>query len=103
MSNVAQFKLISGEWVIGSVKEQLQETNSVVVEHALVIHVVPKGPDSYGIALIPFDPTNPEGTVEIYKSAIAARPASISKGLHDAYIQRTSAIEIVSSLEGVGA
>lgn len=103
MANIAQFKLNSGEWIIGTVKEQLQETNSVVLEHPLVIHIVPKGPDSYGVALIPFEPTNPEGQVEIFKSSIAARPLSISKGLHDAYLQRTSTIEIVSSLEGVGA
>jgi len=98
MTNLVQIKLVSGEWVLGEVKEQLQDNGSLILIKPLVIHIVPQGPKQYGIALIPFDPTNPDGTVEIFRSAIVARPTVIEKGLYDAYIQRTSTLEIISSL-----
>lgn len=101
MTTLLQAKLITGEWVIGQVQETLEEKDTITLKQPLMIHVVQQQPGQYGIALIPYDPTNPEGTVEIFRSAIIARPASIAKGLHDSYIERTSTIEIVSNLEDV--
>ena len=93
-----QCKLITGEWIIGQVKEQLQETNSVILEKPLVVHVVPRGPSDYGIALIPFNPVSADTTVEVFKSAIIAKPDKIEKGLHDAYIRNATNLEIVQDL-----
>jgi len=101
MSDLLQVKLTSGEWVIGQVQEQLQDTGSLILKQPLVIRIVQQAPNQYGIALIPFDPTNPEGTVEVFRSGIVARPMVIEKGIHDAYLQRTTTLEIVSNLEGV--
>ena len=101
MTTLLQVKLTSGEWIIGEVQEQLQDTKSLLVKKPLIIHIVPQGPKQYGIALIPFDPTSPDGTVEVFLSAVVARPVSIEKGLHDAYIQRTTSLEIIASLEDI--
>ena len=98
MADLLQLKISTGEWLIGEGQQTLQEDPFITLKKPLVIHIVPQGDTSYGIALIPFDPANPEGTVEIFRSAIVARPLSIAKGLHDAYIQRTTGLEIVSNI-----
>jgi hypothetical protein len=99
MSNIQKLKLVSGEWVIGEEEVRLESSKDIILKKPLVIHIVPQGPQQYGIALLPFDPTDPEGTVEIAKSLVVAISREVSKGLTDAYLQRTTGIEIVSSIE----
>lgn len=41
MTNLVQIKLVSGEWVLGEVKEQLQDNGSLILIKPLVIHIVP--------------------------------------------------------------
>ncbi|TFG99953.1 hypothetical protein E4H12_00755 [Candidatus Thorarchaeota archaeon] len=102
MAHILQLKLTSGEWVIGEAQEHLQHKDSITLKKPLNIRIAKgEGPDQYRIMLVPFDPTNPEGTIEIYLSSIQARPLEVAKDLHDAYVHQTSSIEIVSDLQAV--
>ena len=97
--NLVMFTLNSGQEVIA---EQWDVGDVWVdVKHALVIQVVPQGPNQYGIALIPLSPTNPESRMRIFNHAIVAQSLDpIPNELANAYVKQTSSIEIVSSLPG---
>jgi hypothetical protein len=100
MSNLLQAKLLTGEWIIGAVQDKLfEDTESILLKQPRLIQIVPQGPQQYGLALVPFDPTDPEGTLELFLRSIVARPTSIARPLHDAYVKQTSQFEIVSELE----
>lgn len=101
MADLLQVKLSTGEWIIGEVQETIEKNDYLLLKQPLMIHIVPQGPDKYGAALIPFDPTNPSGTVKVFLSSIVASPVTIAKGLYDSYIQNTTGLEIISSLDGV--
>lgn len=101
MANVVQYKLITNEWIVGDLQETLEMRDYVTLSKVLILHVVPNGPQSFQIAMLPFDPANPEGTHKIPRSSIVAEPTEIADGLKRAYIQRTSDIEIVPSLAGL--
>jgi len=99
MAELVQAKLVTGEWIIGAVQNTLEKSNTIRIKQPLMIQIVQQGPDKYGLALIPFDSSNPEGTVEIFLDKIVARPESISQQLHDAYMKQTSQIAIATELE----
>ncbi len=101
MANIVQYKLSTNEWIVGELQETLEVGDSVTLSKVFTLHVVPNGPNSFQIAMVPFDPANPEGTHKIRRDKIVAEPTGLTKELVHAYVQRTSAIEIVPGLEGL--
>lgn len=96
MDKIVVFKLVTSEWIVGKHEGNVDE--DLMLEQVLAIHIVPKGPQTYGLALVPFDPTNPEGMVRLNKNSIVAQSMEVAKGLSDAYLKQTTSIEIVQDL-----
>ena len=106
MNNIQIFKLTSGEWIIGDVKPpsttvdglvNIPTDNSLTLSVAMMIHVVPQGPGSYGLGLMPFNPANPDGYLKVFLDNVVAQSAP-TKDLEDVYLQQRSGIELVPSL-----
>jgi hypothetical protein len=93
------FILISGQEVLAEVIHDVdpEYPNAFIVKQAMAIQLVPKGHDSYGIGLIPLSAINTEGEQRIFKNAVASEAITIPEDMVNAYIKRTSSIEIVSS------
>ena len=93
------FMLISGQEVLAEVIHDVDPDypNAFVVKQAMVIQLVPNGRDTYGIGLLPLSAINTEGEQRIYNSAVASEASTIPEDMVNAYIKRTSSIEIVSS------
>jgi hypothetical protein len=88
-------RLTNGEEVIFDVGTDTE--NTVEMKNPQLVQIVPQGPDTYGIAMLPYSPAVPSGSHILNKKNIMSEtetPADLEK----AYIQRTSGIEIVTSL-----
>lgn len=97
--NVGSYKLVTGELIVGRVKETVQEEDFIVLNKPFSIHVIPnRETNSYQLGMMPYNPTNPEGDEKFYKHAIVSAPASLPKEFVDAYIQQSTGIEIASSV-----
>ena len=95
------FSLHDLQEILGNVIEETED--SVTLKQARMIRIVPKGPDEYGVTLIPLSMTTPDGTHKIYKSAIAAEALDpIPTDLENLYIRQALNIEIVPSLVETG-
>lgn len=99
MSNVRKFQLSNGLDVIGNVIEETDTT--FTTEHALLVRVVQQGPDQFGLALVPFDPSHPEGKVKFYRTNVVCEVVDLPEGLIKAYLERTSSIQIISALDQI--
>ncbi len=97
MSNVKKFQLTNGFDVIGKVIEETDTT--FTTEHDLMVRVVPQGQDQYGLALVPFDPSHPEGKMKFYRNNVVCEVVDIPEGMVKAYLERTSSIQIISALD----
>jgi hypothetical protein len=91
------FTLTSGKEVIGECVSELV-SESWTIKYPLYLHVVQQGPDTYGLGLYPYSPSNPEGKHEFKLSTIQSESLEIPKDLNDNYIRETTGISIVSSL-----
>lgn len=110
MKKLVQFKLPSGEWIIGELvgKEKMALTStslidfsdSIFVKQPLTIGIFP-AEGSYGVRFLPFDPLNTDGIKNFNKACIVGETLEISTQVIDAYTKQTSSIEIVSSIPGV--
>jgi hypothetical protein len=101
MSNETKIlKLVTGEWVVSEVGHgSLQSgATTVTLKFPMQVHIVPQG-NQYGLALLPFNPTNPEGDFHLNSHSIVGE-SEPTKELSDAYMRQRSGIEIVSSLPG---
>lgn len=97
--DLKMFILISGQEIIGELVHAIDpvQPDAFVIKHALVVQLVPRGPDSYGIGLLPLSPTNAEGEQRVYNRAVASECVTIPTDLVNSYIQRTTNIEIASA------
>lgn len=97
MSEVKKFQLVNGFDVIGKVVEETDTT--FTTEHALIFQVIQTGPDQYGLKLVPFDPSNPEGKMKFYRNNVMCEAVDLPDGMVKAYLERTSSIQIISALD----
>lgn len=93
--NTKLVKLVSGEEVIFEVGEETGST--VEMKNPITLHVVPQGGESYGLQLFPYSPTKPDGIHTLNKNQIVST-TDVPEDLTKAYVQRTTGIQIVSSL-----
>lgn len=106
MDKIHVFKLVTNEWVVGEVEVAGGDglfsvpKGDVVLISPMLIHVVPQGEQSYGLALMPYNPTNPDAKLEVFAHAIVAT-SEPTKQLADAYMRQRSGIEIVSGFPGM--
>lgn len=98
MSDIRKFQITTGHTVIGKMVEESSD-RWVVLEHPLGVQVVQTGQDQFGLKLVPFDPSNPEGRTKFYQSQIVSEALDVPEGLVNAYIQQTSSIQIISALD----
>lgn len=100
MSEIKLYKLLSGQEIIGRVVEE--GPGWVVLENVLAFRVVQQGPDQYGLDMVPHSPVLPEHKWKYFTSAFMGEPAApLPDGLQKAYVQRTSSIQIASSMDDV--
>jgi hypothetical protein len=97
--NLKMFILISGQEIIAELVHPVdpEYADAFIIKQALVVQLVPRGADSYGIGLLPLSPTNAEGEQRVYNRAVASECVCIPNDLVNAYIQRTTNIEIAST------
>ncbi len=105
---LALFILNNGREVIGKIKQSSiigapQEVISIAaglrVEAPRILHFTPtQDGESYGIELFPYSMTNPDGVHKFDQSAIASISESIPDDVEKGYIQQTTGISIISSL-----
>lgn len=97
MDILKYFKLITGEWVIGKLVEDNEEEGHFVLER---VRVVRNGTDTSGNifwALLPFEPTDPQGEILFTDDAIIAVPEEITDELRQAYLQATTEIALAQA------
>lgn len=99
MFDIRVFKLVSGEEVVAKVVKE--DDNCVVVEKPRSIQPVPQGPNTFGIALIPYFISNGDGVINILRNGIAAF-CDAPEDMQRAYMQNTSGIQIASSFLAEG-
>lgn len=102
-SETKVFKLTTGEWVVSEIADDslIPSTTSLTLDFPMLCHIVPQGNQGYGLALMPFNPINPNGKFKLNVHSIVGE-SEPTKDLLDAYRQQRSGIEIVSSLSNVG-
>lgn len=98
MSDIRKIQITTGHTVIGKVVGESSD-RWVVLEHPLGVQVVQTGQDQFGLKLVPFDPSNPEGRTKFYMSQIVSELMDLPEGLVNAYIKQTSSIQIISALD----
>lgn len=96
-TNIRKLQLVTGQTVIGKVHEQTD--TYVTLDHPLGISVVQVAQDQFGLRLVPFDPSEPEGLTRFYNSAIVSELLAIPDGLIKSYLEQTSSIQIISALD----
>lgn len=99
MNDVRKFQLSNGLDVIGKIIEETDTT--FTTEHALLVRVVQQGPDQFGLALVPFDPSHPEGKVKFYRNNVVCEVIDLPDGMVKAYLERTSSIQIIQALDQI--
>lgn len=94
---VRLYKLVSGEEIVASVVDESTNQDYVTVKTACSLQVVPKGPQQYALALLPYMRGEPDGEIKLFKLAIASE-VDANADLERSYLSQTSGIEIASSL-----
>ena len=93
MLQVALFKLITGEEVIGKIVKD--EETSIVLDDIRSLIVQQSGQGQVGVALVPWFTGMHEGEIKIEKVHIVGTPISrIPKQLEDVYLEQTSKIQL---------
>lgn len=97
MAQVVAYKLNSSEEIIGKLKDE--NDLSIVLDDARILIVSPGQGGQAQVALLPYMMAdNGEGSVEIYKTALAGKlQKSIHKQLEDMYLQQTSGIQLATA------
>lgn len=91
-------KLNNGDEVIG--KGTIDDRGDMCLSKARIIQMLPQGPQTYGLALIPLFAGDPDGTSRIFNASVMAWVSDVPERLVKAYMQQTSAIELATSLPG---
>lgn len=96
MSKVIGLKLVSGEEVIGTVKESLVQDGSVTLIKPRVVAMMQSPDGRAGLGLVPWCHTNLDGTFTIKERDIMSEIDPM-KPVVDAYTQETSAIQVAAA------
>jgi hypothetical protein len=92
---VKTFKFTNGDEIMGRLVEWSDDiTYKVERPRGLLPQKMQDG--QIGIAFVPWVISNPDGTVEILKTALAMTPMSPSKEMSDAYLSQTTGLQIVT-------
>jgi hypothetical protein len=93
-TEVQVYKLITGEEVISRIGGETTTTTTLVKPRVVAIGPGPGGQMS--ITLIPLLASNPDGDLELEKSAIIGRPTgNIEKALEAGYLEQTTGLALV--------
>lgn len=96
-SDIRLVKLSSGEEVI--FREKSSTDTTIIMSKPITLHVVPQGTEQYGLQLFPYSPSNPEGDQALTKACIITESVDVPEGLVNAYIKRTTGIELASAVD----
>lgn len=72
-----------------------------LLANLLVVTVVPQSASTYGLGLIPYSPSNPDGNWYVSVNDIVGVAETIPTEIEKAYLSRTSSIEIATSLSSI--
>ena len=97
--DIRQFRISPIEEIIGTVVDSNHDF--FVMKNVLTIRTVPVNNDEYGIDLVPYSFTNPDGRVQFYKRNISSEMLDIPGGLITVYLERTSGIKIALTLDEI--
>jgi hypothetical protein len=96
MSEIIALKLITGEEVVGEVKETLDKTKIIMLKPRTI--TIMRSPDGrQGLGLVPFSMSNIDATVEFSPEHVIAKLEPM-KQVSDVYLQETSGIQLASSV-----
>jgi len=96
MSEYKLITLVNGFELIGKLVSD--ELIYYILEEPLGIQPQQTGPDTYGLMLTPMSAADQQGQHIIYKHAICSESIKIPTEIENAYIKRTSKIQIVSRM-----
>ena len=71
-TDLIMVKLVTGEWVIGRDGGDNEERNSFYLDKPYTVMVGTHPDGGWGTALIPYNMTNPNGSIEFSKGAVIA-------------------------------
>jgi len=97
MSEIIALKLVTGEEVVGEVKETLDKSRNVILIKPRTISIMRSPDGRQGLGLVPFSMSNMDATVEFSAEHILAKLEPI-KQVADVYLQETSGIQLASSV-----
>lgn len=103
MSNpIKAVMLVTGEELIGELKERVEQTDVHVFRKPRVVAVMRNNTGQQGLALVPWTKSDLDATVEINKSQCVSQPFDPIQEIKAAYLQETSGIQLASSLPPSG-
>ena len=96
-NDIRTYKLSSGEEIIGTLASKLPgSAGDIVLEKVRVIQMMPTGPNSVGVGLIPFSAACVDGQITVKEHAIVAE-IEHGKDMEDAYLQQVTGIQIAGA------
>ena len=96
MTTLKLFKLYTGLEVVGEVVDTHDTT--ITIKRPYIFNYVPQGQDTYGLSLEVYSFADPDGTHVFTTSAIASFSKVIPADIEKTYLQQTSGISIISTL-----
>ena len=90
---VKSFKLITGEEVITRFKKT--DDGDYIFEKPRMVMLQPRQDGSFGMMLIPYMTSNPDGSFPIKTSSVVIGPSIVEKELENGYMQQTTKIAMV--------
>lgn len=97
MSEIIALKLVTGEEVIGEVKETLDKSGAILLIKPRVITIMRSPDGRQGLGLVPFSMSNMDATVSFSKDHVMCQLEPM-KQVVDVYLQETSGIQLASSV-----
>jgi hypothetical protein len=98
MSKVMGVMLVSGEELIGSFEEKLQNKTTAIVKKPRVLALLTAPDGRQGLGLVPWVKANMDATVFVNKSQMVCEPYEVLAQIEESYLQETSGIQLASSL-----
>jgi len=96
MATIKLFKLFTGLEVVG---EEIDSTDTTItIKRPYIFNYVPQGQDTYGLSLEVYSFADPDGVHKFGLSAIASFSVTVPADIEKTYLQQTSGISIISSL-----
>lgn len=96
MSEIVNFKVITGEEIIATTKDTVSRSMGIY-EKVRVVQMVQTGPQTVGIGLVPFSPACVDGEI-IFKPEAIIATMTLSNEVENAYIQQTTGIQMAGGV-----